>query len=101
MINILEYINPFSFFIALCFGIFLVYVSTPPTIVYKYPTPDNAGKLVYKDESDTCYQYKAEEVNCSDYKGNIEETKIQHDKEDKEQKEDSFFTKLKNKLTGN
>ena len=32
--------------------------------MYKYPTPDNAGKLTYKDKNDVCYKYSGKEVSC-------------------------------------
>jgi len=33
--------------------------------IVKYPTPYNAGKIVYKDETDgTCYKYKAQQTDC-------------------------------------
>jgi hypothetical protein len=63
MIN--NFIDPFFFFIALFFGLFIVYISAPkPDIIIKYPTPDNAGKVVYKDSAENCYKYKAEQVKC-------------------------------------
>ena len=36
----------------------------PPTIVYKYPTPDNAEKITYIDNSKVCYKYRSEVVDC-------------------------------------
>lgn len=60
----LEYINPVVFFIALGIGFLIVYVLNPkPTIVYKYPTPENAGKITYLDDEGVCYKYNYEEVN--------------------------------------
>jgi hypothetical protein len=100
MINILEYVNPLAFFIALCVGIFVVYISVPePNIILKYPTPDNLDTNIYKDGSDTCYKYKAKEVDCKNYK-NIQETKIQHiDEENKKKKPKSIFSLLKSKFS--
>ena len=61
-----DFLHPFAFLIALAIGIFYVYISTPPKrIVYKFPTPDNAGKIIYRDEAGTCYKYKAVTVPCS------------------------------------
>tara|TARA_B100001057_G_C22540168_1_gene829277 strand:+ start:203 stop:439 length:237 start_codon:yes stop_codon:yes gene_type:complete len=58
-------IIPIYFFISFFIGLFFVYLSTPtPNIIIKYPTPDNAGKIVYKDESDVCYKYISKEVKC-------------------------------------
>jgi hypothetical protein len=49
-----------AFFFALAIGMFYVYIRVPPPkIVIKYPTPDNVGKVVYKDEAENCYVYKA------------------------------------------
>lgn len=55
-----------AFIVALAVGMFYVYMSTPtPKIVVKYPNPENAGKVVYKDSSDTCYTYEAHKTECS------------------------------------
>ena len=35
-----------------------------PKIVIKYPTPENAGSVIYIDDSDNCYKYNVKEVNC-------------------------------------
>lgn len=64
---IFKYIEPMYFFIALLVGIFCTYLVIPPsTIVEIHPTPDNAGKIIYKDNADVCYKYRAEEVSCPD-----------------------------------
>lgn len=58
-------INPFYFFISFAIGLFVVYIfNPPPQVVVKFPSPYNAGKIVYKDKGDTCYKYKAEKVSC-------------------------------------
>lgn len=55
-----------AFIVALAFGMFYVYMSTPtPKIVIKYPNPENAGKVVYKDSSDSCYTYQALKTECT------------------------------------
>ena len=37
----------------------------PPTIIHKFPNPNNAGNLTYKnDDNETCYKYEASEVKC-------------------------------------
>jgi hypothetical protein len=46
-------------------GIAGIYFLKPEaTILYKYPTPENAGKLTYRDKNNVCYQYSGKEVNC-------------------------------------
>ena len=32
--------------------------------IVKFPHPDTAGKLVYKDNNNTCYTFKVKEVDC-------------------------------------
>ena len=60
-------LNWIVFFIAFAIGISYVYFIVPsPKVVIKYPNPYNSSKLVYQDESDNCYKYKAEKVTCPD-----------------------------------
>jgi hypothetical protein len=61
----MEFFHPLAFFIALIVGLFFAYISTPnPKVIIKYPTPENAGKVVYKDNSGVCYKYHAKEIDC-------------------------------------
>lgn len=58
-------IHALSFFVSFAIGLFFCYILTPPPeVVLKFPSPYNAGKIVYKDKAETCYTYKAEKVNC-------------------------------------
>ena len=60
------------FLLGLGLGIAGIYFLKPEsTIVYKYPTPDNVGKLSYKDKNGVCYQYSGKEVNCDKTDGNL------------------------------
>jgi len=78
---IAEYFEPLYFFIALFIGLFYTYLTTPmPEIIIKYPTPDNAGKIVYRDRADVCYKYDAKEVACPTDKSKIKKLDLQHDK---------------------
>jgi hypothetical protein len=73
------YILPLYFLISFCIGIFFVYISTPkPKIIIKYPTPQNAGKIIYKDNSGLCYKYLAKEVKCPKNTKEIKMFDIQH-----------------------
>ena len=57
--------DPFYFAIGLFIGLLYTYVTKPtPEVVYKYPTPDNAGQIVYKDQAGVCYKYRAQKVDC-------------------------------------
>ena len=72
-----DYFDPLYFFIGLAVGMLAVYVTTPvPDVVYKYPTPMNAGKVIYQDNSENCYKYKSEEVKCPEK--DVEIVPIQH-----------------------
>ena len=56
---LLKFIEPFYFFMALGLGILFVYMFTPQMqVIYKYPTPENAGKITYIDKAQVCYKYK-------------------------------------------
>eukprot|EP00873_Tetraselmis_striata_P033900 jgi/Tetstr1/454164/TSEL_041083.t1 len=58
-------LNPLAFALALGAGLMLVYVLAPrPKLVIKFPTPENAGKTVYRDTENGCYVYESEKVAC-------------------------------------
>jgi hypothetical protein len=53
------------FIISFAIGMFLVYLTKPvPKVIIKYPTPESVENLVYQDDSENCYQYTAEKVEC-------------------------------------
>ena len=58
-------LNLFYFFGAFAVGMFIVYISTPPPqVILKFPSPYNAGKVIYSDKADNCYKYSAQDVAC-------------------------------------
>jgi hypothetical protein len=58
-------IRPLYFFAAFAIGLLMCYILTPkPEVVVKFPSPYNAGKVVYKDKADSCFTYKASSVEC-------------------------------------
>jgi hypothetical protein len=64
---IFGYLNPFVFILSFGIGLMIVYtINPPPRVVIRFPTPLNAGKVIYR-EDDTCYKYKVEEVACDQY----------------------------------
>jgi hypothetical protein len=74
MIKFTDFIDPNAFFISLAIGLLIFYIIAPQKrIVIKYPNPENAGKVVYKDESDNCFKFKAEEVKCPSDKSKIKD----------------------------
>ena len=75
---ITDIIDPFIFIISLCVGLVYTYFVVPiPEIIIKYPTPFNAGKINYVDESGTCFKYAIEKVTCPMNKDNIQNIKLQ------------------------
>ncbi len=54
------------FLIAFSVGIFACYVMTPsPKLVVKFPSPQNVGGIIYKDNSKNCFTFKADKVSCN------------------------------------
>ena len=63
--NILSYIDVKWFLVSLALGLFIVYcTAAKPTIIIKYPTPENSDELVFKDDADNCYKFNTKEVSC-------------------------------------
>ena len=53
------------FVLGVILGIFGIYFVKPEqTVTYRYPTPDNAGTVTYKDKNGVCYTYSATTVDC-------------------------------------
>lgn len=62
---VLDYINTWAFWVALGIGMLIAYVLAPtPKIIYKYPTPENAGKITYADKHGVCYRYETIPIEC-------------------------------------
>jgi hypothetical protein len=58
--------KPVYFFVALTIGLIACYVMAPtPTVVVKFPSPFNSGKIVYRDTSENCFEFKAQKVKCT------------------------------------
>lgn len=68
------------FFLAFAIGMLAVYLTAPPpTIVVKFPSPYNVGKVTYRDKADNCYKYVAEDVPCPKDAARIRSQPIQED----------------------
>jgi hypothetical protein len=77
---LLGHIRPVWFFAALAVGLLYTYLVAPaPEVVVKFPSPYNAGQVVYKDKAETCYRYSASRVSCPRDKGLIKEQPIAED----------------------
>ena len=61
----LKHIRLIPLICGLVIGIIAILCINPQkTVVYKYPTPESAGKVVYKDKNGICYKYSSKEVSC-------------------------------------
>jgi hypothetical protein len=60
-----KYISIQVFLISFALGLFFIYILGPDEkIIYMYPTPDNYKTIVYKDNADQCFSFKANETKC-------------------------------------
>jgi len=60
-----KYINPTIFIISFTICLVIVYFMNPePVVIYRFPNPENAGKLTYQDKNKNCFKYDATEVKC-------------------------------------
>lgn len=67
MLNFFKHLNPLVFLISFSLGIFYCYIkTTPKRIIYRYPTPENASKTIYRDNINKCFQYNFNEVDCNE-----------------------------------
>lgn len=78
-------IDPWIFLISFAIGILIVYISTPlPDVIVEYPTLENAGRVVYRDDANVCYRYEPRPVDCPTDQSKIFEIPLQvHDPETK------------------
>ena len=73
-------IDAWYFLTSLCLGLLYVYLSTPaPEVIVKFPSPYNAGKLIYSDSAHTCFKYRADKVTCPADKALIKPQPIMED----------------------
>ena len=74
----LSKIHPLYFILAFAAGLLVCYITHPkPEVIVKFPSPYNAGTVVYK-EDDGCYKYKADKVACPIDKTKIKEQPVLH-----------------------
>ena len=76
---VFQYIEPLYFLIAFGIGIFISYILAPePQIVIQYPTPENAGKIIYQDDAGVCYKYRKVDVQCPKDKSKVKKLPLQN-----------------------
>ena len=42
----------------------IMFIKPEKVVVFKYPTPENCGKISYKDKNGVCYKYSTKQVEC-------------------------------------
>ena len=61
----LKHIRFIPLIVGLVIGVIaILFIKPNKNIVHKYPTPESANKLVYKDKNGVCYKYSAKQVDC-------------------------------------
>lgn len=63
--RLLGRLNLAALIVSFAIGMLLTYMITPPPkVIVKFPSPYNAGKVLYRDSSDTCFKFKSDTVEC-------------------------------------
>jgi hypothetical protein len=61
-----EYVSLKWFLISFSLGLMVVLLFVPPpSVVVKFPNPETAGQMMYKDSAGACFKYKAVPVDCT------------------------------------
>jgi hypothetical protein len=61
----LKHIQFIPLIIGLVIGVIAVlFIKPQQNVIYKYPIPETADKVIYKDKNGVCYKYKATKVEC-------------------------------------
>lgn len=64
--RLLGRLNMSALVVSFAIGILYTYLVTPaPKVIVKFPSPFNAGKVMYRDSSDTCYMFRSDAVECA------------------------------------
>ena len=75
--TLLGLLNAPAFIGSFIIGVIICYFSNPPPdVVVKFPTPHSAGKIMYRDASDSCFKYRAEKHACPLDKSKVREQPI-------------------------
>lgn len=78
--GLLSKINLKFFLISFAVGLLVCYVMAPaPEVVVKFPSPFNAGKVLYKDKAGTCFMYKADRSTCPKDRASVKDQPIMED----------------------
>ena len=65
-------IRPLYFFVAFAVGLLACYLIQPSKeVVVKFPSPYNAGQVVYTDKAAGCFKFNADRVECPKDKAKV------------------------------
>jgi hypothetical protein len=74
MIRMLNHIKLAPLLLGLLLGIIgVLFIKPEQSVTYKYPTPETADKMIYKDKNNVCYRYKANQVDCDKNEGRLKD----------------------------
>jgi hypothetical protein len=63
--TMLNHIRVYPLVLGLIIGVIgILFIKPEQIISYKYPVPEKAKDIIYKDRNDMCYQYIPQEVDC-------------------------------------
>ncbi len=69
-----KHIRIIPLIIGLVIGVIAILLIQPQkNVIYKYPTPETAGKVVYKDKNGVCYKYTSTVVDCDKNEARIKD----------------------------
>ena len=75
---ILDFISLPVFFISFAIGIFFIYILGPEKKkIYVYPSPENVGKILFKDNAKNCFYFEEEFIECPQDESKISSIPIQ------------------------
>jgi|UniRef100_A0A6C0HWH2 hypothetical protein len=77
--RITKYISIPIFALSFLLGLIAVYIVGQGEMrkIYVYPTPENLEKIQYKDNTETCFEFKQKEVACPTNPDEISKIPIQ------------------------
>lgn len=78
MVQFINLIHLPTFLFTFIIGILFIYIYKPNRkTIHVFPTPDNMDKILIKDNSDTCFAFKAKPIECPLNKSQIKGYTIQ------------------------
>ena len=70
----LKHIRVIPLIVGIVIGVIAILCIKPQkNIVYKYPTPENSGKITYKDKNGVCYKYSSKQADCDKNESRIKD----------------------------